>query len=255
MSVWVFCRYSHFLPKPFFKGQCLNDFVYHLLWHVNTFNYYQREFFGKSHCSRIICWDQGGELRRPPLVRLKMLFISLLLWWARWRSRWLELIFASLFFSFLYFRWLIFIHTFSREGVKGLPPVSTMLPTSSSRINYVSSTSFLYLMHCNEIQARNKPPQIKFMCCVNSFFICVCMSACVFYILLVWIWGPNHHICLTDEHIVAETSSAGFVQHDIPLTPVFILCCTAALSMWLGMLANRTVKEGKAWVGETNSGS
>lgn len=53
--------------------------------------------------------------------------------------------FSSLFFSFLYFRWLIFIHTFSRKGVKGLPPVSTMLPTSSSRINYVSSTSFFVL--------------------------------------------------------------------------------------------------------------
>lgn len=148
------------------------------------------------------------------------------------------------FFSFLYFRWLIFIHTFSREGVKGLPPASALLPTSSSRINYVSSTSFF--LHCNEIQARNKPPQIEFICCVNSFFICIYMSARVFYILLVWIWGPIRHICLTDEHIAAGTSSACFVQQDIPLTPVFILCCTAALSMWLGMLANRTVKEGKS---------
>lgn len=54
-----------------------------------------------------------------------------------------------------------------------------------------------------------------------------------------------HHICIIDEHRAAGTSLAGFVQHDLPLTPFSILCCTAALSMWPGMLDNRTVKEGK----------
>lgn len=107
LSVWVFLL----PPINHFTGHCLNCFV--LSRHVKCtyFQLLSRRIL-RNHRSQIICRDQRGELCKPPLVRLRMLFISLLLWWARWRSCWLELIFASLFFSFLHFCWLIFIYTF-----------------------------------------------------------------------------------------------------------------------------------------------
>lgn len=49
------------------------------------------------------------------------------------------------------------------------------------------------------------------------------------------------------EHLQLDLYSAIFLN-----PPISMLCCTAVLSVWSGMPDNRTVKEGKVWVGETN---